>query len=165
MRHQHTDHTCEKISDCSYSGKTLVEKRLFPDVEKIDQEFDPFHLTAQDKLYHSSLRVMDNLNDSVIGYMNDQLKRLNVSDRQFRQVSSQSKCKHFWILLFLKYKMGYHLIIGMIQENRVTENILKTHNETLTLLVTPQGKLLVLWQIVLEKYWTYSKVARRKWLF
>ena len=45
MRHQHTDHTCEKISDCSYSGKTLVEKRLFPDVEKIDQEFDPFHAT------------------------------------------------------------------------------------------------------------------------
>ena len=45
MRHQHTDHKCEKISDCSYSGKTLVEKRLFPDVEKIDQEFDPFHVT------------------------------------------------------------------------------------------------------------------------
>ena len=45
MRHQHTDHKCERISDCSYSGKTLVEKRLFPDVEKIDQEFDPFHVT------------------------------------------------------------------------------------------------------------------------
>ena len=45
MRHQHTDHKCEMISDCSYSGKTLVEKRLFPDVEKIDQEFDPFHVT------------------------------------------------------------------------------------------------------------------------
>ena len=45
MRHQHTDHKCELISDCSYSGKTLVEKRLFPDVEKIDQEFDPFHVT------------------------------------------------------------------------------------------------------------------------
>ena len=45
MRHQHTDHKCEKISDCSYSGKTLVEKRLFPDVEKIDKEFDPFHAT------------------------------------------------------------------------------------------------------------------------
>ena len=45
MRHQHTDHKCEKISDCSYSGKTLVEKRLFPDVEKIDQEFDPLHAT------------------------------------------------------------------------------------------------------------------------
>ena len=86
MRHQHTDHKCELISDCSYSGKTLVEKRLFPDVEKIDQEFDPFHLTAQDKLYHSSLRVMDNLNDSVIGYMNDQLKRLNVSDRQLERL-------------------------------------------------------------------------------
>ena len=48
--------------------------------------------------------------------------------------------------------MGYHLIIGMIQENRVTENISKTHNETLTLLVTPQGKLLVVRQIVIEKY-------------
>ena len=45
MRHQHTDHKCEMISDCSYSGKTLVEKRLFPEVEKIDQEFDPFHVT------------------------------------------------------------------------------------------------------------------------
>ena len=45
MRHQHTDHKCDLISDCSYSGKTLVEKRLFPDVEKIDQEFDPFHVT------------------------------------------------------------------------------------------------------------------------
>ena len=45
MRHQHTDHKCEKISDCSYSGKTLVEKRMFPDVEKIDKEFDPFHVT------------------------------------------------------------------------------------------------------------------------
>ena len=45
MRHQHTDHKCELISDCSYSGKTLVEKRQFPDVEKIDQEFDPFHVT------------------------------------------------------------------------------------------------------------------------
>ena len=45
MRHQHTDHKCEMISDCSYSGKTLVEKRLFPDVEKIDQEFNPFHAT------------------------------------------------------------------------------------------------------------------------
>ena len=45
MRHEHTDHKCEMISDCSYSGKTLVEKRLFPDVEKIDQEFDPFHVT------------------------------------------------------------------------------------------------------------------------
>ena len=45
MRHQHTDHKCDRISDCSYSGKTLVEKRLFPDVEKIDQEFDPFHVT------------------------------------------------------------------------------------------------------------------------
>ena len=45
MRHQHTDPKCEKISDRSHSGKTLVEKRLFPDVEKIDQEFDPFHAT------------------------------------------------------------------------------------------------------------------------
>ena len=44
MRHQHTDHKCMR-SDCSFSGKTLVEKRLFPDVEKIDQEFDPFHVT------------------------------------------------------------------------------------------------------------------------
>ena len=33
------------ISDCSYSGKTLLEKRTFPDVEKIDKEFDPFHVT------------------------------------------------------------------------------------------------------------------------
>ena len=45
LRHQNTDHKCEKISDCSYSGKTLVEKRMFPDVEKIDKEFDPFHVT------------------------------------------------------------------------------------------------------------------------
>ena len=45
MRHQHTDHKCKMISDCSYSGKTLVEKRMFPDVEKIDKEFDPFHVT------------------------------------------------------------------------------------------------------------------------
>ena len=44
LRHS-TDHKCEKISDCSYSGKTLVEKRMFPDVEKIDKEFDPFHVT------------------------------------------------------------------------------------------------------------------------
>ena len=42
---RHTDHKCEKISDCSYSGKTLVEKRMFPDVEKIEKEFDPFHVT------------------------------------------------------------------------------------------------------------------------
>ena len=45
LRHKHRDHKCEKISDCSYSGKTLVEKRMFPDVEKIDKEFDPFHVT------------------------------------------------------------------------------------------------------------------------
>ena len=45
MRHQHTDHKCEKISDCSYSGKTLVEKRMFPEVTEIDKEFDPFHVT------------------------------------------------------------------------------------------------------------------------
>ena len=45
MRHQHTDHKCEKISDCSYSGKTLVEKRLFPEVMDIDKDFDPFHVT------------------------------------------------------------------------------------------------------------------------
>ena len=45
MRHQHTDHKCEMISDCSYSGKTLVEKRLFPEVMEIDKEFDPFHVT------------------------------------------------------------------------------------------------------------------------
>ena len=44
MRHQHTDHKCEEISDCSYYGKTLVEKRLFPEVMEIDKEFDPFHL-------------------------------------------------------------------------------------------------------------------------
>ena len=44
LRHS-TDHKCEKISDCSYSGKTLVEKRMFPDVEKIDKEFDTFHVT------------------------------------------------------------------------------------------------------------------------
>ena len=45
MRHQRTDHKCETISDCSYSGKTLVEKRLFPEVLEIDQEFDPFNVT------------------------------------------------------------------------------------------------------------------------
>ena len=45
LKHQHTDYKCEMISDCSYSGKTLVEKRMFPDVEKIDKEFDPFHVT------------------------------------------------------------------------------------------------------------------------
>ena len=45
MRHQHTDHKCELISDCSYSGKTLVEKRLFPEVMEIDKDFDPFHIT------------------------------------------------------------------------------------------------------------------------
>ena len=45
MRHQHTDHKCELISDCSYSGKTLVEKRLFPEVMEIDKDFDPFHVT------------------------------------------------------------------------------------------------------------------------
>ena len=45
MRHQHTDHKCDLISDCSYSGKTLVEKRLFPEVMEVDNEFDPFHVT------------------------------------------------------------------------------------------------------------------------
>ena len=45
MRHQHTDHKCDMISDCSYSGKTLVEKRLFPEVMEIDKDFDPFHIT------------------------------------------------------------------------------------------------------------------------
>ena len=64
MRHQHTDHKCEKISDCSYSGKTLVEKRLFPDVEKIDQEFDPFHVTftvtpEQKKKYDSIFNSLE----------------------------------------------------------------------------------------------------------
>ena len=64
MRHQHTDHKCEKISDCSYSGKTLVEKRLFPDVEKIDQEFDPFHVTftvtpEQKKEYNGNFNALE----------------------------------------------------------------------------------------------------------
>ena len=45
MRHQQSDHNCEEISDCSYSGKTLVEKRMFPEVTEIDKEFDPFHVT------------------------------------------------------------------------------------------------------------------------
>ena len=44
MKHQHTDHKCEEISDCSYSSKTLVEKRLFPEVMEIDKDFDPFHV-------------------------------------------------------------------------------------------------------------------------
>ena len=39
---RHTDHKCETISDCSYSDKTLVEKRMFPDVDKIDKKSDPF---------------------------------------------------------------------------------------------------------------------------
>ena len=39
MRHNLTDHKCELIPDCSYSGKTLVQKRMFPDVTKKD--FDP----------------------------------------------------------------------------------------------------------------------------
>ena len=43
MRHKH--HKCDLISDCSYSGKTLVEKRMFPEVTEIDKEFDPFHVT------------------------------------------------------------------------------------------------------------------------
>ena len=46
MRHQHTDHKCEEISDCSYSGKTLVEKRLFPEVMEIDKDFDPFQQSS-----------------------------------------------------------------------------------------------------------------------
>ena len=45
LRHKHSDHKCEKISDCSYYGKTLVEKRRFPEVTEIDKEFDPFHVT------------------------------------------------------------------------------------------------------------------------
>ena len=45
LRHTDHNHKCERISDCSYSGKTLVEKRMFPDVEKIDKDFDPFHVT------------------------------------------------------------------------------------------------------------------------
>ena len=62
MRHQ--DHKCEKISDCSYSGKTLVEKRMFPDVEKIDKEFDPFHVTftvtpEQKKKYDSKFNSLE----------------------------------------------------------------------------------------------------------
>ena len=48
MRHQHTEYKC-KISDCSYSGKTLVEKRLFPEVLDTDKEFDPFHITVTPK--------------------------------------------------------------------------------------------------------------------
>ena len=44
MRHQHTK--CEDaVPDCSYCGKALVEKRLFPEVMEIDKEFDPFHVT------------------------------------------------------------------------------------------------------------------------
>ena len=40
MKHQPKDHKCDLISDCLYSGKTLVEKRHFPDVTKIDNK-DP----------------------------------------------------------------------------------------------------------------------------
>ena len=50
MRHQY------QIDCCSYSGQTLVEKRLFPDVEKIDTEFDPFHeivTSAMKKRYNA----------------------------------------------------------------------------------------------------------------
>ena len=38
MKHQPKDHKCDLISDCLYSGKTLVEKRHFPDVTKIDNK-------------------------------------------------------------------------------------------------------------------------------
>ena len=32
MKHQNPQYKCEEISDCSYSGQTLIEKRNFPDV-------------------------------------------------------------------------------------------------------------------------------------
>ena len=49
LNHKHRDHKCEKTSDCSYSGKTLLEKRRFPEVTEIDEEFDPFHVTVSPK--------------------------------------------------------------------------------------------------------------------
>ena len=44
MRHQLSDHKCEK-TECSYSGKKLIEKRLFPEVKMEDHQSDPFDVT------------------------------------------------------------------------------------------------------------------------
>ena len=45
MRHKNTNHKCELIYDCLYLGKTLLKKRMFSEVDEIDKDFDPFHLT------------------------------------------------------------------------------------------------------------------------
>ena len=42
MRHQAE---CVKISDCPYSGQTLLVKRQFPDVMLVDKHYDPFVTT------------------------------------------------------------------------------------------------------------------------
>ena len=60
MRHQLTNHKCEIISDCSYSGKTLVEKRLFPEVMEVDKDFDPFHVTLSPRS-PGGLKICDDI--------------------------------------------------------------------------------------------------------
>ena len=62
MRHQHTDHKCWKISDCSYSGKTLVEKRLLPEVMEIDN--NPFRVNfavtlEEKKIYNDRFNSLE----------------------------------------------------------------------------------------------------------
>ena len=60
--HQQTDYKCSKLSDCPYTGKTLLEKRelplLPPNLDKIwelsDQNKDGF-LDKQDFLVASQL--------------------------------------------------------------------------------------------------------------
>ena len=57
LRHSHTD-------DCSYFGKTLVEKRQFPLVTEIDKEFDPFQVSftvtpEEKKMYDDRFDSLD----------------------------------------------------------------------------------------------------------
>ena len=47
MKHQNPQYKCE-ISDCSYSGQTLVEKRNFPDVNTTTNDLNTIEDSVSD---------------------------------------------------------------------------------------------------------------------
>ena len=48
MKHQDPQYKCEEISDCSYSGQTLVEKRNFPDVNTTANDLNTIEDSVSD---------------------------------------------------------------------------------------------------------------------
>ena len=49
MKHQDHQYKCDRISDCSYSGQTLIEKRNFPDVSSTANDLNTIEVSESDE--------------------------------------------------------------------------------------------------------------------